>query len=673
MADESNPNRLIIEVVLDDGSVAKGFAKVAKQAEDAAKSSKKQFETIGDVLNADAVDYFTHKLKEIPVAFVGTGLVIAAIGAALKEAFDLTLAGEKLRAVEIQFNSLAEGAGIVGETLKSALEKSANGLIDTGDLLKTANSAIVELGTNASKLPQVLELSRKATLALGGSLQERFDQIVSGIETGNGKILRSAGIIVDVEKANKTYAASLGLTASELTRAQQQQALLNAVLEQGNEKFKNVASGAQPLTVGMKQISVALKEATEQVELFINAKLGPTIASAAGFVADSLRAINKENGKSAAEKQAEDLASMRAEMISLEYEIPRLTKQFEEQGILARLAFGKERADEINAARARYDEINETLKKTAIITNNVAEAISNSSKVEVSEASVANINRLSQEQILAIKARNAEIVDLGIKAQQDFINQQESQISNIQLFEQQKAAILDTQRQQELLNDEIFQQQREAIAVKYSAEKGFSASQREEALNALTFEQSNKRLALEVKTAAALKALDENTNKARISGWSGFFGNLAALQKSGSAEFIAIGKAAALVQATIDGYAAVTSAYAAGSKFGPATAAAFAAAAALAQAINIANIAGVGGGGGGSSFSPDVGSGGISSGPSRITDITSSSDIERNPKQSINVVLNGDILGDEASGNKIISMINAAFDTTGVQLRNGLA
>lgn len=57
-------------------------------------------------------------------------------------------------------------------------------------------------------------------------------------------------------------------------------------------------------------------------------------------------------------------------------------------------------------------------------------------------------------------------------------------------------------------------------------------------------------------------ALDAKFNEMRLRGASSFFGELASLQSSGVKELAAIGKAAAIVQATIDGYLAVQKALA---------------------------------------------------------------------------------------------------------------
>lgn len=90
--------------------------------------------------------------------------------------------------------------------------------------------------------------------------------------------------------------------------------------------------------------------------------------------------------------------------------------------------------------------------------------------------------------------------------------------------------------------------------------------------------------------------IEQAKNQALMAGASDFFGNMASLSQSGNKKLAAIGKAAAIAQATIDGYAAIQKALAA---FPPPFNFAAAAAVGVATTANVANIAGIGFSGGG--------------------------------------------------------------------------
>lgn len=103
--------------------------------------------------------------------------------------------------------------------------------------------------------------------------------------------------------------------------------------------------------------------------------------------------------------------------------------------------------------------------------------------------------------------------------------------------------------------------------------------------------------------AKAQKAIDQATLRARLQVASSMMGNLSSLMDTENRKLFNIGKAAALAQATIDGYQSIVSSYAQGAKIGgPAVGAAFAATAGIATGVQISRIAsasyGSGGGGG---------------------------------------------------------------------------
>lgn len=190
-------------------------------------------DSIGEV---ESIEALIGTMKSAGLAAAGLGAAIFAI----KESIDLVFDAEKIRMVENQFELLSEKAGIAGEALKKSMLEASAGLLSEDEVLKSANRGLVELGTNAAQMGQVMQLARQATLVMGGDLKTNFDSIVQGIASGSTRALRSMGIIIDQKKAFKDYAASIGVAASELSKMGQQHAIMNAVLEKGGEAFKGV-------------------------------------------------------------------------------------------------------------------------------------------------------------------------------------------------------------------------------------------------------------------------------------------------------------------------------------------------------------------------------------------------------------------------------------------------
>jgi hypothetical protein len=113
--------------------------------------------------------------------------------------------------------------------------------------------------------------------------------------------------------------------------------------------------------------------------------------------------------------------------------------------------------------------------------------------------------------------------------------------------------------------------------------------------------------AIDDKAAMERMELADKERKAKEQVYKSMFGNLSTLMNSHSKKMFAVGKAAALAQAIIDGYAAITGAYKHGSIIGgPLLGAAYAATAAAATAVQIQAIRSQSFGGGGGAPSAGV-------------------------------------------------------------------
>lgn len=656
MADE---NKIEVKIVLDDGSIQTGFIKM----EQAAEKLKKEFKTIGDVLDTDLVSKFKNSIRDIPIAFAGIAIGVLAVGTALKEAFDLTVAGEKLKAIDKQFEFIAEGSGIAAEALKAGLEKSAVGLISTNELLKIANESIINLGKGAERLPEVLDLSRKVAIALGRPLRGVFDGVVSGIESGNQKALRSQGIILDIEKAYDKYGKTINVIGTDLNKAQQQQALLNAVLEEGGKKFKNVQTGVTPISGDIQRISGALEDAREEFEKLTNTKLGSFFLSVADNVVQALKQMN-EGTKTNAEETSLHFAEMRAELLGLQGNLPRLREEYDKLNPVMQVLFADDKATQIRKNVERIEELKLALKDVKIEAVNASDALSGVK--ENKKSSNPEANKQTEAQILAAKERDSQIAALQLKADQDFITGQETLIPFIVDIEQRKAAIIDTQNQQSVLNEEVHKKELDDIAIKFSDKKRFDDIDRFLAESALEEGFANTKKIRAAKTSAEIKKIEQDEQARRLSGYSNFFGNLASLSASSNKELAAIGNAAAIAKGVVDGYAAILSAYKAGSEFGPVTAAAFAAAAGIAAAVHLANLTSAAGGGGGSISAPASG-GGVASGTEAPAGGSLSSNLPpQKPQTAIEVNIAGSVLDSHETGLRIVDLLNTAFDQNGV-------
>lgn len=221
------------------------------------------------------------------------GLVVGTVGAAIfamKETFDLVFDAEKIQQVEHQFEVLSERAGVAGDALKRALVEASGGMVDENALLQSANKGIIELGANAGKFGDIMKIARGVTQVMGGDIKSNFDAMVSAVASGNARGLRHLGIIIDQQKAYGDYAQSIGVSASELSRAGQQQALLNALLERGGAAVKDLGPPVDGAIESWQQFKTTLKDVGDMATLAFNKIAGPVVKAEIG----GLSAIAKD-------------------------------------------------------------------------------------------------------------------------------------------------------------------------------------------------------------------------------------------------------------------------------------------------------------------------------------------------------------------------------------------
>lgn len=204
----------------------------------------------------------------------------AAIGA-LKGALDLAQASAKIDATRESFDKLAVSAGTTGDALLGSLREAAQGTVSDANLIQSANSGILLTGGKlATDLPRLLEIARASAQASGDDIGFVFDSLVKGIARGSPQIIDNAKITLDSAGAFDTYAKSIGKTSDQLTRAEQQQATLNAVLVAGDDIIKKTGGSANGNAASFARAGVA-------IENFKNSA-GTAIANGLAPFADSI-------------------------------------------------------------------------------------------------------------------------------------------------------------------------------------------------------------------------------------------------------------------------------------------------------------------------------------------------------------------------------------------------
>lgn len=323
MADD----KIIIEIELDDGKVIKGLARLG----DGAKKTGKEVEGIGNQIEqafggtaigraSGGINDFVSRIKSIhPALLIASGAV-----ASLGLAFERALEGEKINALNTQFQLLGQQAGVATEKLRANLQAATGGAVDFEDVLKSTNKFLVEFGANSQKLPEVLDIARRATTLFGGEVTQNFEQIAQAIASGQTRSLKNLGIIIDQDKAYKDFAASIGVASESLNEAGKKQAILNAVLEKGSETFKNVDPSVNQLSLSVDKLRVQLGDLLDEAATRSNETFGGFFASAINKTTELLERFNL-----ATKAPQSGLAGLDDSIRATEFKLQDISKQIQ--------------------------------------------------------------------------------------------------------------------------------------------------------------------------------------------------------------------------------------------------------------------------------------------------------------------------------------------------------
>jgi hypothetical protein len=153
--------------------------------------------------------------------------------ATARKAMQLAKTAATAKVVERSFRQLAQQPD---EMLK-AMKKATAGTISEMTLMQKFNSAAL-LGLPLERFDEMLEIARGSSQATGESMEFMLNSIVTGLGRGSKLMLDNLGIMIDIKKANETYAKTLQKSASNLTDVEKKQAFVNEALRIGKENLE---------------------------------------------------------------------------------------------------------------------------------------------------------------------------------------------------------------------------------------------------------------------------------------------------------------------------------------------------------------------------------------------------------------------------------------------------
>lgn len=226
-----------------------------------------------------ATDGVSKTVKSMRGQILKTTAAVIASGIALKKTFDFAREGA-------QVENLRKSFELMGGSAKSldALSKSLNRTLDDATLIRMANMAKT-LGITNKQFAELARIGKAASIVLGQDVTFAIDSIITGTARQSRLMLDNVGIIVDLAKANKTYAEALGRTVESLSESERKQAFISATIAAGQ---KIIAGAGESATDGFDQLTVALKNMGNTLKEAVNPPMGIFTA----FLARQINLLN---------------------------------------------------------------------------------------------------------------------------------------------------------------------------------------------------------------------------------------------------------------------------------------------------------------------------------------------------------------------------------------------
>lgn len=219
-------------------------------------------------------------------AFVAAGVVIG------RGAYKLAKDAIPIEGITKAFEGMTKSYEGGSKAMLKALKASSLGMVSNTKLMKSFNLATQLVSKDfAENLPEAMGYLTKVAAATGQDMDYMMDSMVRGIGRLSPMILDNLGIQVDLTQAYEDFAEANGLVASELTKTEQQTALMNQVME---KLMKNTAD--MPEVVGSAaqefgELQAQFQDLKDEVGVMLLPILSDLVGALSEFVTEHGPAI----------------------------------------------------------------------------------------------------------------------------------------------------------------------------------------------------------------------------------------------------------------------------------------------------------------------------------------------------------------------------------------------
>lgn len=156
-------------------------------------------------------------------------------------------------------NALGQQYQMTGDQIVASMQKASGGTLSMRNAADLAAQSL-NMALDPMQMTGFVEAVKALKRAIGGTIPEAYDTMVSAAAKGRVTMLREWGIIVDLEKAYEAKARATGRDKDQLSEAEKQQVRYNTVLEAAKKKIEELGPAQKSLKTEMSKLRATVDD-----------------------------------------------------------------------------------------------------------------------------------------------------------------------------------------------------------------------------------------------------------------------------------------------------------------------------------------------------------------------------------------------------------------------------
>lgn len=149
--------------------------------------------------------------------------------------------GQGVSELTASFNALQKQAGSLATVEMPKLREATQGLVSDTDLMRAANEALLS-GLSPKQFEDLAKAADTLGDAVGINTTDALNQLTLAANTGQERLLKMYGIVIDNKKAEEDFAKTLGVSADQLNELGKKEAARLAIIDKIKQKSEELAA-----------------------------------------------------------------------------------------------------------------------------------------------------------------------------------------------------------------------------------------------------------------------------------------------------------------------------------------------------------------------------------------------------------------------------------------------